>query len=237
MNVTARLPECAGQAADAVSAKTQSQNVQIFGDVNRDTSGRNLGPPSKILCLFLNEICMVTHPLAGLLWERQFENSSIVTRMGKVQIWEYLFVHRKQGLFLSVYVDDIKMAERRKNFNLMSKKLMKLVDLGEPTSFLDHVYLGYDQRECKSNESVIEEHKKMFESRVSAWATEKSPGWEQSIAKTVAWSYGMEGHAKKCVDRFCESAHKNVEQQYKVSIPCLDDHVFKNEELETVGEL
>ena len=65
MNVTARLPDCAGQAADAVSAKTQSQNVQIFGDVNRDTSGRNLGPTSMILWFVLNEICMVTHPFAG----------------------------------------------------------------------------------------------------------------------------------------------------------------------------
>ena len=31
------------------------------------------------------------------------------------------------------------------------KKLMKLVNLGEPTSFLDHVPLGCTQRECKSN--------------------------------------------------------------------------------------
>ena len=75
--------------------------------------------------------------------------------MGKVLNCEYSFVHRKQGLFLSAYVDDIKMAQRRKNFNLMSKNLMKLVDLGEPTSFLDHVYSRPNERECKSNECVI----------------------------------------------------------------------------------
>ena len=33
----------------------------------------------------------------------------------KVPNWECLFVHRKQGLFLSVYVDDIKMAGRSQN--------------------------------------------------------------------------------------------------------------------------
>ena len=53
---------------------------------------------------------------------------------------------------------------------------MKLVDLGEPTSFLDHVYLGCTQRECKTNEKVIEEFKKMFESRICAGATENHLG-------------------------------------------------------------
>ena len=47
----------------------------------------------------------------------------------------------------------------------------------------------------------------------------------------------MEGHAQKCVERCCELANKKVEQLYKVSSPCLDDHQFKQEELESVGEL
>ena len=33
----------------------------------------------------------------------------------KVPNWESLFVHRKQGLYLSVDVDDIKMAGRKQN--------------------------------------------------------------------------------------------------------------------------
>ena len=36
------------------------------------------------------------------------------------------------------------------------KKLMKLVDLGEPTSVLDHVYSGCTQRQCKSNKNNID---------------------------------------------------------------------------------
>ena len=39
--------------------------------------------------------------------------------------------------------------------------------------FLDHVYLGCTQCECKSNENIVEEYKKMFESRNSDGATEK----------------------------------------------------------------
>ena len=41
----------------------------------------------------------------------------------------------------------------------------------------------------------------------------------------------------KCVERYCELANKKVEQLYKVSSPCSDDHQFKQEELESVGEL
>ena len=59
------------------------------------------------------------------------------------------------------------------------------VDFDEPTSFLDHVYLGCTQRECKPNEIMIEECTKMFESRISAGATEKLPGWEKLTQKRL----------------------------------------------------
>ena len=47
----------------------------------------------------------------------------------------------------------------------------------------------------------------------------------------------MVGHAKKCVERYCELANKTTQQLYKVSTACLDDHHFKEEELKSVGEL
>ena len=113
---------------------------------------------------------------------------------------------------------------------------MKNVDLDEPTSFLDHENLGCTQRECKPNEIIIREYREMFESRISAGATEKLLEWRKPHAKTVAWSHDMEGHAPTCVERSCEVANKKTEQLYKVSSPCLDGHHFK-EELESVGEL
>ena len=39
---------------------------------------------------------------------------------------------------------------------LGASMMMKQVDLGEPTSFLDHVYLGCAQRECTPNEFIID---------------------------------------------------------------------------------
>ena len=47
----------------------------------------------------------------------------------------------------------------------------------------------------------------------------------------------MEGHAKKCVERYCELANKTTQQLHKVSTPCIDDHHYKEEEMKSVGEL
>ena len=52
-----------------------------------------------------------------------------------------------------------------------------------------------------------------------------------------SWSYGMAGHAKKCVERYCELANKTTQQLCKVSTPCIADHHFKEEEMKSVGEL
>ena len=75
----------------------------------------------------------------------------------------------------------------------------------------------------------------MFESRISAVRTEKLPYSENF--RISSWSYDMEGHAKKCVERYCELANKTTQQLYKVSTPCIDDHHFKEEEMKSVGEL
>ena len=55
--------------------------------------------------------------------------------------------------------------------------------------------------------------REMFESRISATATEKLPGWEKPHAKTVACSYDMEGHAKKYKERNCQLAKKQVSRR------------------------
>ena len=113
---------------------------------------------------------------------------------------------------------------------------MKNGDLDEPTSFLDHVYLGCTQRECEPNEIIIEQYTEMFESRTSAGATEKLPGWEKPHTKTVAWSYNIEGHAQKCVERYCELADKKDRAAVQGFKSLLYDQ-FKKEELESIGEL
>ena len=77
-----------------------------------------------------------------------------------------------------MYVDDIKLAGRKQSINPMWKVLNKEVDLGEPTSFLDHVYLGCTQRQCDISKDIVDNLRTMFESRIFAGATEKLPCWE-----------------------------------------------------------
>ena len=142
-------------------------------------------------------------------------------------------VHREKGLFLSVYVDDIKLAGKKQNLDPMWKVLNKEVDLGEPTSFVDHEDLGCTQRQCEISKNTVDNYRTMFESRISARRVEKLPCSENlSIS---SWSYNMEGHAKKCVERYCELANKTTQQLYKVSTLCIDDHHFKEEQMKSVG--
>ena len=57
----------------------------------------------------------------------------------------------------------------------MWKLLNKEVDLGQPTSFLDHVYLECTQRQCEISKDIVDNYRTMFESRISAEGTEKLP--------------------------------------------------------------
>ena len=98
MDIFSRLPGCAGQAADPVSAYTQvkmedahnywkfpDRNVQIFGYVYQSTkwpkSWSSMEDPVVPL-----ERNLYGHPLAGLLWERQFEKILLKYGWDKFQI-------------------------------------------------------------------------------------------------------------------------------------------------------
>ena len=132
-------------------------------------------------------------------------------------------------------MDDIKLAGKKQNIDPMWKILNKEVDLGEPTCFLDYEDLGCTQRQCEISKDIVDNNRTMFESRISAGATEKLPCSKN--LRIPSWSYDMEGHAKRCVERYCELANKTTQQLHKVSTPCIDDHHSKEEELKSVGEL
>ena len=115
------------------------------------------------------------------------------------------------------------------------KILNKEVDLGEPTSFLDHVYLVCTQRQCGISKDIVDSYRTVFESRISAGGAEKTTILRN--LRIFSWSYDMEDHAKKCVERYCVLANKTTQQLYEVSTPCIDDHRFKEEEMKSVGEM
>ena len=121
------------------------------------TNGQNHGPVRKIQSFLSKGICTV------ILWQDCFGKGN----------WECLFVHREKVLFLSVYVDDIKLAGKKQNLDPMWKVLNKEVDLGEPTSFLDHENLGCTQRQCEISKYIMDHYRAMFESRISAGGEEE----------------------------------------------------------------
>ena len=82
----------------------------------------------------------------------------------KFQIGNVSLYILKKGLFLSVYVDDIKLAGKKHNIDPMWKVLNKEVDLGEPTSFLDHENLVGTQRKCEISKDIVDNYRTMFES-------------------------------------------------------------------------
>ena len=121
MEIISILPGCDGQAADAVSAYTHvkmEDSHKLFKipilecpDIwirlprhKWPKSWSNMEDPVVPL-----ERNLYGHPLAGLLWEKQFEKILLKHGWEKIPNWECLFVHRGKGFFLSVYVDDIKI--------------------------------------------------------------------------------------------------------------------------------
>ena len=121
MDVISKLPGCAGQAADAVSAYTQvkMEDAPLLLKIPKSECPDNWirlpkhrWPKSwssmedPVVPLERN---LYGHPLPRLLWERQFEKILLKYSWEKIPNWECLFVHREKGLFLSVYVDDINL--------------------------------------------------------------------------------------------------------------------------------
>ena len=179
----------------------------------------------------------VWSPICKTIVGKAVRRSSLGAWMGKSTELGVSVCPRKQGLFLPVYVDDIKMAGRMQNMVPMWKKLMNLVDLDEPTSFLDHENLGCTQRECNPNETIFDEQRKMFESRNFCYSS-----WK---ATRVGATSRKDGRMVLRHGRTCSKMRWNVLWTRKqkdrtvvqVSTPCLDDHNFKKEELEAVGKL
>ena len=108
MDIISRLPGCAGQAVDAASDYTQvkmedapkllkipkSECPDIWIRLPRHKWSSMEDPVVPL------ERNLYGHPLAGLLWERQFENILLKYGSEKVSNWECLFVHHEKRVIL-----------------------------------------------------------------------------------------------------------------------------------------
>ena len=176
--------------------KRRNRNVQIFGYVYQSITGQQSwsGLEDPVVPLERN---LYSHPLAGLLSEQ-------------------LFVNLEEGPFIIVIVCgryNKKLARKQQNINPTWKILLKYVDLREATWCFDHVYSGCTQRQSQISTDIADNYKFV---RIldfcwicgilpEIWASRKLD------ANTISsWSCDMEGHAKKCVERYCELANKTT---------------------------
>ena len=175
MDIISRLSDCVRQAADAVSAYTQVKMEDAPKLLKFPKSEcpdtwirlpRHKWPKSWSSMedpVVLLERSLYGHPLAGLLWERQFGKVLLQHGWKEVPNWDCLFVHCEKILFLSVYVDDIKLAGKIKHWSDAEKYPIKK-SIWEDQSFLSCI-LG----------------------QISAEGTEKLPYSENF--RISSWSY------------------------------------------------
>ena len=179
MDIISRLPGCSGQAADAVSAKTevkmedastlskkfQRQNVQTFGHVYRSTNG------PKSWSSMEDPVVPLERNLYGHLWQDY---------CGKGNFENVLLEHDWEKVL----------------------KLGKRTDL---ISVCGRYQTGRKTENIKPTwKIIVANYRDMIEARISAGAMEKLPiraSGKPDAATTSSWSYDMEGHAKKCVER------------------------------------
>ena len=189
MDIISRLPGCSGQAADAVSVfsqvkngrctitvqKFRSQNVQKFGYVYQIRNGQHHGPIWKIQSFLLNEICTV------ILWQDYYGNGNLRKSYWNMAgrrfpIGNVSLYIEKKDLFLSVYVDEKKKnwLERNRILTQRGKYSWKTLIWENPTSFLDHVYLGCTQRECQISRNIADNYRKYVWIQDFCWSNGKT---------------------------------------------------------------
>ena len=194
MDIISRLLGCDGQAADAVSAYTQvkmedahklltipkSECPDIWIRLPRHKWPKSWSSMEHPVVLL--ERNLYGHPLAGLLWERQFEKILLKHGWEKIPNWECLFVHREKGFFLSVYVDDIKLAGKKQNLDPMWKVLNKEVRFGRTNIFLRSCIFGLHSKTMRDKQRYcgrLQNHV-----RIANFS-----GWSREITISSKYSY------------------------------------------------
>ena len=160
MDVIAKRPDCARQAAHAVSAYSQVKmkdapkllkipapgRPDIWIRLPRHKWPKSWSNIEDSVVLFERNV--YRHPLAGLWWETQFEKVLFGTRMGKrCRIGNAHWFIENKDLCRYTWMAS-KWLEGSRISVPYGRNWMKHVDLDSPTSFFDHVYLGCTQREC-----------------------------------------------------------------------------------------
>ena len=220
MDVIARLLGCAGQAADAESVKMKDA-PNLLKIPKSECPDIWILLPRHIWQKLWSNIegpvvplgrKMYGHPLAGLLWERLFEEVLLELGWEKVSNWNVgKDCSHRYPWMISEWLEKQNMAP-------MWKNLMQLVDLDEPTSFLDDVALNVYVNRTRL---LLKSTEKCSNQKFSAGATENLPGWEKHLTpRRLRGPTTWKDMLKNALRGYCDLANKKTEQLYKVSSPC-----------------
>ena len=176
MDLVGRFPGNIEEDSDAIKAYTQVRldNLEALLGV---TEGKEVQavtwislPPSRRprswekiqdpVCILKRNL--YGHPLAGLIWEKHCQKSIQAAGFELISGWECLFVHKSKKLFLSVYVDDFRMAGPKEAVSAMWTLLGKTLALEPPVPSHTHTYLGCNQKIITISEKVVKEKTELF---------------------------------------------------------------------------
>ena len=145
-------------------------------------------------------------------------------------------MNREKGLFLSVYVDVIKLAGKKQNLDPMWKLLNKEVDFWRTNIFLGSCILGLHsttmrnkqrycgqlQNQCLNRQFPREELKSFHTLRIFVF-----------LRGLMIWKV-MQRNVRSDIVSW---QTRRLNNSTKYLLTCIDDHHFKEEEMKSVGEL
>ena len=161
MDITSRLPCCAGQAADAEGKngrcsktieKFQNRSVQTFGFAYHDTNGQNHGPVWKTQSFFLNEICTVI--LQQDSWKGNLRKSHCSTAGRRFPIGNAYSYTRKNGKsYLCVWMTSNWLERNETLIRYGKYSTKKSIWENQHLSWIMYTWAA-PQRQCETNKDV-----------------------------------------------------------------------------------
>ena len=194
--------------------KFPNQNVQIVGYVFHDTNGRIMGKNWKSRESL--ERNLYGHPLC--LQRKTIRTNFIRIWMEKIPNWECMFVHRKKIIFI-VYANEIKLLQWSRIWFPCGRHWWKIRIL--TWSCLLVIHSAWMQIEWSSHWTTYEDNWITY----FCWSNRKITG----VTKTSR----TDSSVNPRLVRTCSKMY----QLNKIASLYPDDYQFKQEELESVGEL
>ena len=151
------------------SQNERRTRTSLSKDLDQNTEGKNT--------ITLDSITIQQYRWSAIFTVTHWLDSHGRENAEKVLIeegWECLYLHRKLQFFLSVCVDDLKMAGTTRNMPKARATSQKKVDLNDPVSFTDQVHLGCTQRAAQVNNIHVMDKQKLFSKLTIASADVKT---------------------------------------------------------------